>query len=345
MFEYIYLLLSLAFFFCCSKNIVSLSFILIGHFYFLLIMLGYFHLFKFNGNFSPFFPDELTYINGDTDLLYSLYVHQIYPYLSETFFRIVNLFFYFLSWTLVFNENKKGDFTLFDFGCVLIATAGLYWCFFLLKESMSITGLIFLYLGVYKARLMYKSLSFLMLVLARVDLLVFYLLSFLALKIYNISTKLFVFFIVFTSLLVYYFLNSSISYPLKLMFGSRRFGESNKQFDEALISVSKGGAFDYIFSNVYLETVVANVRRTFDPLFSGVSLASILIVVNLFAILYFIKYRLIERKFYYYDCYFLFVTVILMATHSVYRYMNVVVISYFSALFIYKKIETARVRS
>ncbi|SDK08321.1 hypothetical protein SAMN04488540_11888 [Ferrimonas sediminum] len=332
MFDFAVIVVSFILFLYISRSTASILFVSLSHIYYLFLMLGYFHTFKFGGEFSPFFPDELTYIQGETSLLFGKYVNFLFYTVGENYFRTTNLFLYNFAWVTVLN-SKKRDYNLQDLLTIGIACLGIYWCYFILKESMSISGLILMLFFGLKKSTVGVLLSSVLVFVSRPDLLLFMLVLYYVHNWISTSKTRFVILLLSSISALYVFFSSSLSYPMKLMFGSRRFGESNKVFDEALKSVSQGDAILYFFSNVYVETVVANVRRSFDILYEGISLASPLILANFVVILLFLNRRRKKLEVKFHDFYYITIIVALSLTHNVYRYVNVVSLAYIAACY------------
>lgn len=337
MIDFIFLLITFIVLSFISRTKVSLIFVFLSHLYYLVVMLGYFHIYKFSGLFDPFYPDELTYLEGRTDLLFSKYVSYLYMYFDEHFFRFTNFIIYTLSWVLVFNSLVHRKIKYITYIGIVLAMLGVYWTYFILKESLSIGFLILLLYSIYKKNVMLLIFSVIGVSIARPSLFVLLVGGYVFQYLFYKSRAIFV---LASSLLLglcYLFLNSTLSLRYKLMITSRRFGETNKVFDDGAKQVSEGGAIDFLFSSVYLESITANITRTFYPIYYGFGIASVLIALNIFVVIYCIC-RVIRNKYMdEFDAYLLLSTSVLILTHSVYRYENIVVLTYLAFIIMKRK--------
>ena len=310
---------------------------MLSHLYYCIVMLGYFHIAKFGGDFDPFFPDELTYIEGRTGLLYSKYVYSFFDTLGPLFFRTTNVFIYVVGWVLVFNSDYRKEGLIWSGFSLGAAILGMYWAFFILKESYSVGFGFFLIFGILRNNFAMAFLGGFGLILARPEILFLIAAAESVRIIYNKSKLLFVLLSMVLIWLINLIMSHSLSLPIKLMVASRRFGESNKVFDDAAREASSGSFYKFISSDVFVETVIANFRRTFDPIFDGVSLATPLVAVNfvtlLVALIRFIIYRSANRA----DLFFAVSIGFLVLTHSVYRYGNIIVFLYIGYIWMLRR--------
>lgn len=325
------MLAALVFVWCfwVSRSLASIVFVCVITLYYLLVAMGYFHTYKFSGEFLPFFPDEMTYIEGRVPLPFSIFVSSIFPYVGESFFRLANLLSYCITWMVCFrflSNNKHISFLdVIAIGCAAI---GSYWCFFILKEALSLfsllLGCIFFSVRFY----LLAGFCFVFLFLARPDLLV--LLSFAAVVWLVFKRSKLAFFCVatFIMIVVGWFMSTPYAYPLKLSFMARRFGESARSYDSEAMAAAAMPVWQFLVSEPYIQTVLANLFRAFNPLYEGVSLFALLTVVNLVSLLLLIHRVFWKRWFEFIDFFFVLVAVLLALTHNVSRYQNLVSLFY-----------------
>ncbi|MFK3936220.1 hypothetical protein ACI2JA_01750 [Alkalihalobacillus sp. NPDC078783] len=311
----------------------SMFFLICIGIYFLGVILWYFFVVSYGGDNTVFiFPDEKTYMYGDSTGFFGSIVKMIVSVVSLVGFRFLSVFCYSfgLLWLTTellqsyIEKDQKINMFKFSFICI-IAALGSYWSFFILKEGMTILC-VSVYLISYKRKnLVLKVFAILMTILVRPEIAIAIILAEFIFFMWKRSKKLlFTLFFVGVFTIIYYF-NSADSESLKLSFVSRRYGESEKIYDNEAIRTARLGFLPFITSYTYLETILGNFLRSLVPLYQSTSpISTPLTLINLIgSILLLVKFKI--RK----DVPTIFgiiILVLLLASVSVARYLTVIII-------------------
>ncbi|MCG5278482.1 hypothetical protein L7807_021170, partial [Providencia rettgeri] len=144
-------------------------------------MFPVFYLKKFTDDNQIVFPDEALYIYDYTSkLLFSYYIRFIHTTFDLDIVRAINIILFSLSLSVLTSEicsrtigyHKK----LIIVFSILGGIVGGYWAFFILKEAFSVAAISMLIIAHLRKSLFYFSISVILLMFARVDLLFLYLL-------------------------------------------------------------------------------------------------------------------------------------------------------------------------
>lgn len=288
-------------------------------------MLGWFHTFKFSGNYLTIFPDELTYINATTSLPYAQLVNYLFNTVGPDFFRILNIMS--LSLIMIYIlERLDFKYTISNIFIITLLCSFWYWPFFILKETLTVVGVllviisarrrIFLYLGVF------------LLLVVRAEMLILLLIGYSAAYVYNRSKKIFIIINALFVNITVWFMSLPISAAIKLTFVSRRFYEG-KMLDDETKSAAALKGLDFLFSDIYIQTVMTNINRSYNFIFKGLGINSPLLAINFLAVFLFVS-RFFSRnvKLNNYDFFFIYSILILIFTVSTYRYANAICVPY-----------------
>ena len=308
-----------------KRTTAIVIFITICYFYFLLI---WFHYFKFNGEFRPLFPDETTYLtDSNSGGFFGAYISILNSIIPIEFQIGFNLIFYLIGIVILLEFSSfTFKFNLSSFIAMSLIIFGVYWCLFILKESFSIFSIIIYLISIRRNKFYLKTLAITLLILARFELaLVFMVVE---LLLFTYSRSKFFFATIFTSIaaIVFNFFDTPFFNALKLFGMSRRFGESQKEFDEIAVSTSQLPFFKYIISEPFIETIIYNLNNGFNFV-SSKGLAIPLVFLNFIGLIFIIiKFKLLiySKEFYLFVVPFF----IFNLTHSTYRYMNVLIIPF-----------------
>lgn len=314
-----------------QKKIGTYFFILLIIYIFILsVMCTQFLVLKFTDDKNLVFPDEYLYVYDNTSILLFSYYVRFLSYINIDLVRGVNVIAFAISLSILSSEiiNKvTGRYKLLVYvfsisGCIV----GAYWSFFILKEAFTVTALSMLIIARIKNSRSYFIVAFLFLCFARIDLLLLYFLISLFFLIKSKSKFLYYLLFIVFGIIFFLFMNSEYSYSFKLFTLSRRFGEDQFEFDAIAINTSHLGMIPFIFSEAFLQAILTNVNSTFNPFLDFNPIVIFQRFFNLAAILVFIvsaRHYLLKDKLYT----FTFAIVIgLLCTHSVYRYLNSILI-------------------
>jgi hypothetical protein len=329
--------LLLILFLSLSKNNLAVSFSLLSLFFYLCVMLFYFHLVKYGGEYQVTFPDENTYINGTSLLLFSTVVNYLFDTVGATTFRIISLLMYNISIIVILNRLQVSD----KLNWVLVAflCLGNYWNFFILKEGLTICGLLVTILYLFERKLIYLLLGTVILIVARPDALFLIHVSDLLYRVYKVSKIKFYLLTLLGAGIGVLIVSLPISQPLKLGFISRRSEDVYKTYDPETIAAASLTGFDFISSSIYLETVAINFNRAFNYLYNSFGLASLLVSIN-FGGLVLCSYYLWKGKYFRANLFFIISNLVLVLSHNNYRYANSVIIPYLMFLSLERKNES-----
>ncbi|WP_272690466.1 hypothetical protein [Providencia sp. PROV152] len=294
-------------------------------FYFIL-MLGYFHINKLGGTYLPLFPDEETYINNRSLKIYAFYVNTLYEQFGPWYFKLTNILIYTIPLIIIYNKYSKID-TSCVFGVILFSI-GSYWCFFILKEAYSISGLLFLLYGISIRNKLYIFLGCTILILARPENIFLVLLSYIVYFL-NHKNKLFLYsFIISILLLIVLFLKLPLSIAIKLSFVSRRNGASAKEYDPEAISAANKEGLDFIISKEYIDTILQNFNSSFNIFTNSFGIATLLVLINVISLALCLYHFRKKHSLIYIDWFYLISVIVLTCTHSMYRYANAISLPY-----------------
>lgn len=317
------------------KNLPSVLYLLTSSIWYILLVLGYFHIKTFGGVFSPFFPDEITYITLNSIQPFSYYINFLFENFNESYVRLLNFTVY--NWVIIIFFNKINDISILDgnirktilfgvgFFSAIIFT---YYNYFLLKESFSAAGLLLFYYYLLFRNRWSLFISIIIIAVTRLDVMILVAMSFFIYKIINIrnnTLKLIIFFIAIISVL--YLFSLPMAYTTKLSFAARRYGESQKEYDDAAKAAASLGAVGFFSSKVYIETLYGNFTRSFSFIHNSIGYASFLVFVNVASLFLFVK-RSITKKLLLPDAIYLISIVVLCATHTSYRYVISIALPY-----------------
>ncbi|MDI3441539.1 hypothetical protein QLG07_18905 [Erwinia sp. V90_4] len=316
-------------------TVVSFSYI-----YSLFFMCVVFLLLKFNGENGFVFPDESFYVNDNASKLpFSVYVREVGELFGLDFIRVINIFVFTTAFAALTSEimleieSKKGRLLVMTFALMGIVVGG-YWSYFILKEAFSIAALSFLLVASLRKSPIYFLSSLLFLGFARPELFILYIGVLFGFYLKKKNKRLFYFVVLIFLLSFIYYLNSPYAHTLKLFTLSKRFGELNVSYDAETLIVSDYNLIPFILSGAFHQALITNIVSTFYPFLDMNPLVIFQRTFNILAMILFLKsirgHLLRDRAFT-----FLFVILIgLLTTHSVYRYINTLLIP-FSIYFIY----------
>lgn len=317
------------------KNLVSVTYLLSASMWYISLVLGYFHITTFGGVFSPFFPDEITYTTLNSIQPFSYYINFVFDNFNESYIRLLNFTVYNLSVILFFNKLER--FTILDVSlkqtvlvgvCFLSSIIFTYYNYFLLKESFAAAGLLLFYYYILFGSLWSLIISIVILSVTRIDVIVLIFMSFFAYKVICLKGNFIKFIIIsFSIIVILYFFSLPLSYATKLSFAARRYGESQKEYDDAAKAAASLGAIGFFTSKVYIETLYGNFTRSFSFIHNSIGYASFLVLVNITSLLFFVK-RALAKKIFFPDVIYLISVVALCATHTSYRYVISIALPY-----------------
>ncbi|URQ86599.1 hypothetical protein J8Z28_01415 [Pseudoalteromonas sp. SCSIO 43088] len=313
------------FFYLYSKNKIALFYTTFSLLFYFLVMLFYFHLGKYGGEFSVTFPDESTYINGTSSLTFSFFVNYLFDTVSATAFRLMNLCAY--NFSIIYILNRTTKINIFNFLVIILLAVGNYWCFFILKESLTVLGLVLVLFYLKEKRKSLLFLGIIILTIARPDILAILSASSILYVLYKKSKWKACIALLFSFIGVLVFFSFPISQPIKLSFISRRLEDVYKTYDPLTVSVSQLTGLDFFLSPVYHETIYINATRAFSYFSNSIGLATLLITINLTGLFVFIR-TLRKEAYQRLNLFFLLSNVALIASHNNYRYANAVIIPY-----------------
>ncbi|WP_072277377.1 hypothetical protein [Erwinia persicina] len=316
-------------------TVVSFSYI-----YSIFFMCLIFLLLKFNGENGLVFPDESFYVNENSSKLpFSIYVREIKELFGLDFIRVVNIFVFTTAFAALTSEimlkieSNKARWLVMTFAFLGVIVGG-YWSYFILKEAFSIAALSFLLVASLRKSSMYFLGSLVFLGFARPELFILYVGIVFSFYLKKKNKSLFYFLVIIFLLGFIYYLNSPYAHTLKLFTLSKRFGELNVSYDAETLSVSDYNLIPFVLSGAFHQALITNIVSTFYPFLDMNPLVILQRIFNILAMVLFLKcirgHLLRDRAFT-----FLFVILIgLLTTHSVYRYINTLLIP-FSIYIIY----------
>ncbi|MCB4840381.1 hypothetical protein LHV18_07010 [Providencia rettgeri] len=294
-------------------------------------MFPVFYLKKFTDDNQIVFPDEALYIYDYTSkLLFSYYIRFIHTTFDLDIVRAINIILFSLSLSVLTSEicsrtigyHKK----LIIVFSILGGIVGGYWAFFILKEAFSVAAISMLIIAHLRKSLFYFSISVILLMFARVDLLFLYLLVNILFVLKEKSKPLYYLSFIAAIILFYFFMNSEYSYSLKMFTISRRFNSEKLNFDSVSAETSNLQLIPFILSEPFRQALVSNLNSTFNPFIDLNPFVFIQRLYNIFAFVILMKCFkpfILKDKLYT----FAFITIIgILCTHSVYRYLNTVLI-------------------
>lgn len=308
----------------------SVFFLLTIGIYFIGVILWYFFVISYGGNNNVFiFPDEITYLYGESTGFFGDIVKLVVNLGSISVFRFLNVFSYTfgLLWlttellqTRLVNKSKVNIFKFLYLS--IIAALGSYWSFFILKEGMTILSISMYLISYNRNNMTLKIISIVLATLVRFEIAIAIIVAEIVVFLWKRSKKMLFILLCLSFIFLVFYINSPDSEALKLRFLSRRYGESERIFDSAARQTAQLDFLQFITSYTYFETVVGNFLRSLVPLYYPFSpISTPLTVVNLIgSFLIFKKFK--ERK----DVPTLFgvvIFILLMATISVARYITV----------------------
>lgn len=327
-------MISMSFSYFIKNRKIYLSIILFSYSFTLFFMCVFFLVIKFNGENILIFPDEGLYVNDYTSVLpFSIYVRTVNELLGQDAIRIINVFIFSTSLALlssdviekVESETHKIYIVFFSIFGVIV---GGYWSYFVLKEAFSIAAISFLMVATLRKSWVFLMNSLIFLALARPDLFTLYAGIIFIFYIREKNRNLYRFIVVGAILTTIYFLNSDLSYRIKLFTLSKRFGELNVTYDATTLAVSQYSLIPFILSDAFHQALITNLKSSFNPFYELNALTIVQRTFNVLAIICFIKCffsSFLKDKVYT----FIFIVIIgLISTHSVYRYMNTLLIPF-----------------
>ncbi|EGR1571580.1 hypothetical protein D6L40_08775 [Vibrio alginolyticus] len=325
MIDILVLILFFAVLFFFSRTKISLIYSIGAVLFYGGVILLYFHVSKNGGKFTPLFPDESTYINGTSLLLYAKFVSSLFDVTGPAFFRALNFLSYNIAMIIVLNRVKKIDYVSLFIVSLLIF--GNYWNFFILKEGLTVLGITLMLLSIEKHKKFLLFISSFILVLARPEAIALIIYAFICSRVYNTSKAKFIIINVIAAAIMIYFFSLDISQPVKLSFISRRMEDVYKSYDKETLAVSNLPAIQFFFSSIYIETVVVNFKRAFSVFYNSKGLATLLVLINFTGLFVFIFSKW-KNKVNVIGFYFLFCNLALVLSHNTYRYANAIIIPY-----------------
>jgi len=290
-----------------------------------------FYLLKFTDANQLVFPDENLYVyDHSSKLLFSHYVQFIENYFNLDVVRAINVMVFSISLSVLTSEIivKVNGFhrQLILFFALLGSLVGGYWSFFILKEAFSVAALSMLIIAQINKSKTYFFCAILLLLFARVDLLALYIgVSFLFTLKRRARPIYYLTFVMATLLFVFY-MNSEASYSLKLFTLSRRFGEEDFKFDDIAVNMSHLQFIPFVLSEPFRQALITNLNSSLNPLMDFNPFVFLQRIYNLLAVIVFL---VCAKKFILKDKLYTFTFIIIigvMSTHSVYRYLNTILI-------------------
>lgn len=310
---------------------VYLTIFYIINLFILSVMCTNFMLMKFVPGNQLVFPDEYLYVNDHSStLLFSYYVRFLDDYFDLDVVRSVNIFVFSLSMSMLSSEiisRVTGHYRQVMLGfAILGSVVGGYWAFFILKEAFSVAALCLLVIAHLKSSKIYFLMAGLLLAFARIELLTLYFaVSILFVMKCKFKPLYYLSFLIAVILFIT-FMNSDMSYALKLFTLSRRFGENEFQFDDVAINMSHLKLLPFIVSEPFRQALITNINSTFNPL---IELQPFVFMQRIFNLFSFIVFLICVRRYLFKDKLVLFAFIIVigvLCTHSVYRYINTILI-------------------
>ncbi|WP_148718643.1 O115 family O-antigen polymerase, partial [Escherichia coli] len=321
---------------CCYLIVCMSSFL-----FAFVVMCIVFLLLKFNGNVELIFPDEMLYVNDSTSqLFFSRYVQFFDKNFSLDVVRWINITLFNISLAFLASEISSYLYGRTRLFCSLLAITGTivggYWAFFILKEAFSVAALSMLIVSYIRKSKVFLVFASCLLFFARPELLLLYIAITIAFYFKRKNTHLYYLAIVTSMVCFILFMNSEYSYSIKLFTLSRRFGESEFEFDDVAITTSNLSFFPFIMSEPFRQAVMTNINSTFNPF---LDLNPLVVVQRLYNIIGFYIFLTCVKPYLMKDKLYSFAFIVLLGvlfTHSVYRYFNTILIP-FSLYFLFLK--------
>ena len=316
-------------------------FLVYSVFYFF-IAIVYFWVIKYGGVDLFTFKDEDTYLNTNYSLGYSYMVQWIANNFDIYWIRILQYSFF--SFTIIFFfkvtiKNNILKYSIFEIILLSLAMFSVaYWSFFILKEVFVVSGLLLYLLSFKTGKLIYKFIGYYILIVTRPEFV--FIIIFAELS-YNIliKSKVIYFFIMSIALVtIKSILDLPLAVAIKTSIVARRFGESVKTFDPETMAAGKLDAISFVLSPEYLQVLKTNLVRTFSILeYSFSPVTYLLIFLNIFGFYYIVNnsFKLKQEKILYI---LMSLIVVLLMTHSVFRYFNAVIVPFIIYLYVIKNI-------
>ncbi|WP_010648179.1 hypothetical protein [Oceanobacillus massiliensis] len=311
----------------------SIIFLLTIAVYFVGVIFWYFFVISYGGNNNTFiFPDELTYLFGESTGFYGDIVKLIVSLGSTLAVRFINVFSYTFGLLWLTTElihvrlNNNSSINTIKFIYVsMIAALGSYWSFFILKEGMTVLSISMYLISYHRRNKPLKIIALILALFVRFEVAIAIIFAEIVVFLWKKSKMLLYLLLSITIIAIILYLNMPNSEALKLSFLSRRYGESDKIYDSAAIQTAQLGFLQFITSYTYFETIAGNILRSLIPFYLPFSpISTPLTLFNLIGcILVFKKFK--EKR----DVPTIFGVVILlllMGTISVPRYVTVIII-------------------
>jgi hypothetical protein len=308
-------------------------------------MLFYFYIGIFNGDVTRLlFPDENLYV-------YGIYEKGIFGQLIKTsldiggfsFTRTWNLVLYLIPVCLLFNEvaksfSRQPGSKLLNFISIMLliglCVMGSYWSFFLLKEALSVGSLCLIFLGQTKNNKIIIIFGAMLLYIARPHYLVVFLILFFLKKVYNKSIKAFKIVVLSMGVLAVFFFFSQNFLNIMNTFASIRYTDLNIQVSETRqelkaeirFAFNTLGSLKFLTSNIFIEMIKNNIIRSFNPFIQEGLWVKFIVLLNLVSLFWIIIFLKPKKN---YLLYMFFVTLLLLIfTHSNFRYVNTILIPF-----------------
>ena len=327
-------MISMSFSYFIKNRKIYLSIIAFSYSFAFFFMCVFFFVIKFNGENILIFPDEGLYVNDYTSVLpFSVYVRTVNELLGQDAIRLINIFIFSTSLALlssdvmgrVESETHKIYIAFFSLFGVIV---GGYWSYFILKEAFSIAAISFLMVATLRKSWLFLTNSLIFLALARPDLFTLYAGIIFIFYIREKNRSLYKLIVVGAILITIWFMNSDLSYRIKIFTLSKRFGELNVTYDSTTLAVSQYSFIPFILSDAFHQAIITNLKSSFNPFHEINALTIVQRTFNVLAIILFIKCffsSFLKDKVYT----FIFIVIVgLICTHSVYRYMNTLLIPF-----------------
>lgn len=290
-------------------------FLMISLFLWLIVSFVWFYPLKGNVSYTLFFVDEFTYLfDYDYSSTFAFFVRHVTNLLGiEGYFFISTLFF---SWSLLripykYRIREKRSFVL-----ILLIASSSYWSIFVLKEVLSLSGvLLFLFPG-NKRKLSVLFLSIFLILISRPQLLLILLAAFVFNRLcvhQKLIVKLVCIAILFFLFINY--LNSPLGQQLRMSILARAYGATNKAFTSEVFYLSTTKPITFLLSGLYRTAILTNIKETFLP---KLNVAFPMYLMNILAVIFLIK-GMSRKNFAWTYGFLLFIVSIL--THSQIRYV------------------------
>lgn len=319
--------------FCTKQKKPKIYFIIVVvvFLFTLIVMFPSFYLKKFTIDNQIVFPDEALYIYDYTStLFFSYYIRFMDSTFNLDVIRVINIILFSFSLSILASEisSKVTGYhgKLILTYSILGGIVGGYWAFFILKEAFSVAAISMLIISYLRNSIFYFIFSVILLAFARVDLLLLYLLVTILFVLKEKAKPLYYLSIIIAIILFILFMNSEYSYSLKMFTISRRFNTEKIYSDSISAETSSLQLIPFILSEPFRQALISNLNSTFNPFIDSNPFVFIQRLYNILAFIILIKCFkpfILKDKLYT----FAFITIIgILCTHSVYRYLNTVLI-------------------